>query len=235
MGGYLMIGVGVFLSFQSSQNGQSGQAWAKDEVKGKDAASQVAAIQPHSTANLSSSTIILEPESKLQLFGDSTLHKFSSNATQIHVDGKIERDSSVPAGGLNLKVGSFSFSIPVDGLKSGDKKLDQHLYEALKVKNFADIQGVIKTFEVKGRNADASHSVSALFDLTVAGFTKTVPVDGTLTLEGDRIRVKGEKQLLMTDFKVDPPSLMLGVIKTANEITIRFDLSLVLKQPTGKE
>jgi hypothetical protein len=37
--------------------------------------------------------------------------------------------------------------------------------------------------------------------------------------------VKGTKQINMTDFNIKPPTAMMGTLKTANEVTVSFDLN----------
>ena len=39
-----------------------------------------------------------------------------------------------------------------------------------------------------------------------------------------QLSVAGEKELLMTDFGIQPPKFMLGALKTDNRIVIRFSL-----------
>jgi hypothetical protein len=47
------------------------------------------------------------------------------------------------------------------------------------------------------------------------------------TMNADKsITYKGTYKLKMTDYKIDPPSIMLGAITTGNEVTIKFELLL---------
>jgi len=177
---------------------------------------------------------LLMSESKLELFGDSTVHKFSSRATVIKLDGKIETDPAAPGDGLNMKPEILSITIPITGLKSDNSTLDEHLADAMKADKFPEIRGLLKSYEVKGKNADNSFKVLASVDLTMAGTTKTVPIEATVTRDGGKIHLKGEKQLLMTDFNIDPPTMMLGVIKADNEILVRFDLVMSPQNNTDK-
>ena len=177
-------------------------------------------------------SIVALPASAVQILGDSTLRKYSSNATQLGLRVRVEPAPRVPEDVLKSKLSEFLLVIPVSGMKSGTDLLDEHMSEALKAKQFPEIRAAVKGYEIKGENTDGSHQVTASVDLTIAGVTRTVPVDASIFIEGETVRIKGEKQLLMTDFKIDPPTLMLGTIKTANEITIRFNLLLGLSPLT---
>jgi polyisoprenoid-binding protein YceI len=136
---------------------------------------------------------------------------------------------------LKLKVTDVAMDIPIGGLKSGDGTLDEHMAEALKVAKYPVIRAVLKSYEVTGRNSDGTFQVRASIDLTVAGTTRSTPVELTVAFDGTQARVRGQKQLLMTDFNVDPPTLLLGTIRAANEIAIRFDLSIGAKKTTDRE
>jgi hypothetical protein len=40
------------------------------------------------------------------------------------------------------------------------------------------------------------------------------------------LRVKGSKQLRMTEYGVKPPSLMLGAMKVGDQVTVGYDIIL---------
>lgn len=185
--------------------------------------------RPKQRASENIEDIEASPTSTVQIFGNSSLRKFSSNATQLGLRIKVEPPLKKPEDLLSAKLSEFVLVVPISGLKSGTALLDEHMAEALKAKTYPQIRGVVKGYENKGKNSDGSYKVEATVDLTIAGQTKTVPIDAILFIEGMNVRIKGEKNLLMTDFGVDPPTLMLGTIKTSNDITIRFNFLLGLK------
>ncbi len=40
------------------------------------------------------------------------------------------------------------------------------------------------------------------------------------------MRIRGKKDLLMSDYQIKPPTLMFGAIKTADLVTVKFDTTL---------
>ena len=40
------------------------------------------------------------------------------------------------------------------------------------------------------------------------------------------ITVRGKKKLLMTDYGIKPPTFMLGMLKTGNEVSVEFEVGL---------
>jgi hypothetical protein len=43
-------------------------------------------------------------------------------------------------------------------------------------------------------------------------------------LNDGRLRAMGSKAIKMTDYNVEPPTAMLGLVKAENELTVHFDL-----------
>ena len=60
--------------------------------------------------------------------------------------------------------------------------------------------------------------------LTIAGRSKDISLSARAETGSGMILVSGAYDLLMTDYGVTPPSLMMGAIKTRNEITVRYVL-----------
>jgi hypothetical protein len=47
------------------------------------------------------------------------------------------------------------------------------------------------------------------------------------------IAVRGSVPLFMSDFGIEPPTAMLGMLKTADQVTVKFELALRLEQLTN--
>ncbi|MDB5100334.1 MAG: YceI family protein [Cyanobacteria bacterium RYN_339] len=141
------------------------------------------------------------PTSRIWLEGDSTLHRYHSNATQWQVKADSELRSLV-------------VEIPVRGLKSGEGALDDNLYKALKADRYPTIRFASTHCTVKGSLIDAEGT------LTVAGATQPTTVHAT----GDAHHASGTVALKMSSFGVQPPVLLAGAIKCSDQITVHFEL-----------
>ena len=63
--------------------------------------------------------------------------------------------------------------------------------------------------------------------ITIAGTERTVQLDVVAKeLQKDQYRFSGAKDLLMSDFGIDPPKAVLGLIKVNDRITIDLDLMI---------
>ncbi|MBI3549044.1 MAG: YceI family protein [Elusimicrobia bacterium] len=185
----------------------------------------VVALAAILAAGAGNAAVVLAPESRIRLSGDSTLHPFSSTATKVEATVSLadaEADLKGAIGGG--KVSTLELTIPVEGLKSGEKRLDKNMYAALKAEKFSAIQFVMKSYRVS--ESSGTQSLAAIGDLSIAGEKKETTVTGALTWRDGRAVIDGSQELLMTEFGIKPPSLMLGAIKVKDRIVIGFHLEL---------
>jgi len=167
-------------------------------------------------ATAGATTATLQPGSKLWLEGDSTLHPYRSDAERIDLTAELERQ----------KPSKLTVRIPIAALKSEHKGLDKNLQAALKAKDNPDIVFTLEKFEA----APGSDEVTAIGNLTVAGATKEETIRAKVAWKDGRAVVDGQEPLLMTDFGVKPPTMMMGTIKTSDRIVVKFHLVLGLDE-----
>ena len=180
-----------------------------------------AAISPASAL-----TAKLGAGSRVWLEGTSTLHPYESTASQVLLS--LVMDPAAPAAGLADGAAAqaparMTVRIPVAGLKSPHAALDANLRKALKADKYPDIVFAMDGYAVgKG----TSPALSAKGSLTVAGVAKPETLEAALSRRGDLLVVDGEQPLLMTDFGIKPPTMMLGAIKTGDKVVVKFHLEL---------
>lgn len=157
---------------------------------------------------------ILYAQSSLTIQGTSTLHDWESTVEEYSVSGNITE-----AGPSQIEV-----VIAVGSIKSGRSSvMDSKTYDALRLEDHPQIRFQTDQLPMAGNQMRGSGQ------LTIAGVTRQVTVTGTLTQQSDGTWLaKGKVPLRMTDFGVDPPTAMLGTLKTGDDITINYHL--VIKQ-----
>ncbi len=116
----------------------------------------------------------------------------------------------------------------VKGIKSEEGKvMDNKTYDTFKSDKNPNI---IYTFSSAQVKIAASKSVTIEVDgnLSMAGVTKPVSLTATgKELPNGDLQLSVSKKIKMTDYKMEPPVMMLGTIKVGNEITVSFDFVLV--------
>jgi polyisoprenoid-binding protein YceI len=152
---------------------------------------------------------------RVWLNGDSTLHAFSSTATIVNIQ-------AVFAKGLP---GTLEVEIPLSGLKSHSAGLDKNMRKALKEEKTPVLRFELTRYDA-GAERPGPFAIKAEGKLTIAGVTRETVLEAAGQVEKDGLHVIGTKELLMTDFGIAPPTMMMGTIKTADRIVVGFDVTL---------
>lgn len=148
--------------------------------------------------------------------GTSNIHDWtmiSKEATATAVidmkDGKIK------------EIVSLKITIPAESLKSSKSGMDKVAYKAMKTNKYSTIVFTLKNVKrltVKGNETE----ITATGKLNLSGVEK----DYTMTVKGkvlnNQIIFEGSVPIKMTDHKIDPPTAMLGAVKSGDDTTVTF-------------
>ncbi len=159
---------------------------------------------------------------KMVINGTSTLHDWEAPLNNM----KARADFSVVGTELT---GLTSFWVECDVMSIKSEKgesMDEKIYEALKSEENPKI--VYNLSQVKSLTKKGSDFVlETVGTLKVAG--KTVTIDMTVTAKvnaNGEVMFSAEKKLKMSQFDMDRPSAMLGVIKAGDDVTVSFDVTM---------
>jgi hypothetical protein len=169
--------------------------------------------------------------SQIKLEGTSTMHSFHLSTKVINGNMQFDNGNTNDAVDSLGAVEGMKVVVPVKDLKSGEDGLDEKMRDALKADDNPNITYVLSKVDsvVYKNQSKTEFTMNTEGTLTVAGKSKNIDMKVDGNINGNNIIFKGEKKLLMTDFGVDPPTMFFGVLKTGNEVTIDFDVTLVKK------
>jgi hypothetical protein len=114
----------------------------------------------------------------------------------------------------------FLIAVPVKSFDSGDSNRDLHMIQVTRGAEFPMVTVRTKLPE----SASTSATIQADLEIQFAGQTaqyKQIPFQ--LSSQGGQIRITGTVPATLTDFKIEPPSLLTIPVK--NEIPVRVDLT----------
>ena len=114
----------------------------------------------------------------------------------------------------------FLIAVPVKSFDSGDSNRDLHMLQATRGGQFPMVSVRTRLPEA----ASASATIHADLEIQFAGQTvqyKQAPFQ--LAMQGNQIRISGTIPATLSDFKIDPPSLLAVPVK--NEIPVRVDMT----------
>jgi hypothetical protein len=162
----------------------------------------------------------------LKILGDSTLHHWDVSATQMQISA-VEEDK--PGSLLDqVKAGSVSaveLTVTVEGLKSSESaSMDKNMYKAMESSKFPLVRFSLKSYQIK------DGQVAAKGVLSIHGVSKDVSMTASVALKDGQLGVKGSYDLLMSDYGIKPPVMMLGTVRVADKVSIVFDTLVPAKQ-----
>ena len=153
---------------------------------------------------------VVPSSSSLMISGTSSLHDWEMEAEEM--SGSAELSLS----GEQVDVKQLSFSVPVSSLSSGKKAMDKNAFKALDMDNHPTIK-----YTAESVSAGAG-GLTANGYLELAGSRKPLKVIAKPSVSGNTVTFEGSVDLKMTDFGMDPPTALLGTLKTGDDIVIHF-------------
>ena len=171
------------------------------------------------TAPLTKTLKIDKQKSKIKILGTSNLHDWDETLTNF--DGEL----TIQIKDDNIKtVQSSNLNFYSNSIKSGNSIMDNKTKGALKVEKFPVIN--FKTILFKeAKDFNDKKQINLLGNLTMAGITKTIEVDGMNTiLPTGGIYFEGKKEINMSDYGIEPPTAFFGSLKVGNKVTIIFNI-----------
>ena len=158
----------------------------------------------------------------MKLSGTSTLHDWDMNSGTF--TGQAKFGFTTPEGKELNALTSLSFCLAVQDLKSDKSALDKNAYVALKTNQYKSILYKLVSATVMPEK-DGQYLVKTIGHLTIAGVEREIDMDVyCATNKDESIICTGSKKLTMSDYRVKPPSFMLGVMKTGDNVTLDFTM-----------
>jgi polyisoprenoid-binding protein YceI len=117
--------------------------------------------------------------------------------------------------------------IPVESIKSTKGKLmDSKTYDAFNAEKYPFIVYNVTSVKVN----QSAGVLDAKGTLTMAGVSRPVDLQAKYkVLPSGDLQITVSKSLKMTEFKMDPPTAMMGTIKVGDEVTVSFDVTINTK------
>lgn len=162
---------------------------------------------------------------KITINGTSNVHDWAATTATVRVT-RVQLAAGVAGPSFwdaVMKPGAveaFEIAIPAGRLTSPRSGLDKNMHKALKVPQHADI-----TFRLVRLTANTATpgAFTGVGMLKVAGVEREVSLALTLGRSGQNLVVRGTTDLLMTDFSIDPPTALLGTVRSSPKVAVSFE------------
>lgn len=172
------------------------------------------------------------PEGKLWIEGGSNVTNWSCKATTFEAHTDLDSlqssgdESSVPAEHIKR----ISVKVAVRNLKCGNGRMEKDLYTALKANDPSTPSFIVGVFDALRVPEKGKSHIDTEGTIAVVGVQKGVRLRITTDRLADgTVVARGSVPLLMTDFGVTPPTGLFGLIKSKNQIVVKFEV--VIDEP----
>lgn len=183
----------------------------------------------------------LGPGSALWLEGTSTVHDFESRSKEVEIVLRGDPGAPAPRDAAELmqrirssSVRSVFVRVPVVSLKSDKEKLDTNLRKAMKADQYPDVVFELGDAEVVPGGSPDTVRIQARGVLTITGRQKPITLESRAWAAADGVQLEGSHVLLMSEYGIKPPKMMLGTLKVHDRITVRYKLLLVPQEGSAR-
>ncbi len=159
--------------------------------------------------------------SSMKFFGTSTLHDWHMWAEQKSGSAVLEKDDK-----RVKSISSLTFVVEVESLKSGKSAMDKNTYNALNYKQHKEIKYALTKVESINPSKDGKgYIITAVGNLTIAGKTNVEKFKVYSLVQSDgSVKFIGKVEFPMTKYDVDPPTAVMGTIKTGDDLRMEFNV-----------
>jgi polyisoprenoid-binding protein YceI len=156
-----------------------------------------------------------QPNVEFTVTGTSTVRGWTCSVSGVAVVTP-GAGSAKPAPGFANGVQSVTMTVPVKTFKCPNDEMTQHLMETMKPEKFPEIVYRLEKYDVGTRQTQTMGT------LTIMGKTLPISLPIALTASPQGVSIAGNTRIDMTTFGVEPPVVMLGLLKVGPQIRIEF-------------
>lgn len=173
------------------------------------------------------STLTLMNVSYINIFGKTNVNSFKFYFNSTYESPSKENDSSSIAAIQNSRL-----NIPVRKLHTDNRYMYADFLTLLKEPQYPEISIAIDESSVNIEDLDARIMSSVVY-ITIAGVTRHYRIQCRSNESAEGILLEGNVEIKLTDFNLQPPTKMFGLVKVKDEININF--GILLGEPAENE
>ena len=166
---------------------------------------------------------LIAPQSRLSILGTTNVNTFKCMLDSYTVNDTLEYSQGKKS--IEMKITKNKMRIPVRSFNCGHKQITKDFLETLKSKEYPQLEISFRSFT--NRSITDKSTVNGIVDITLAGTTKRftvtyfarIPSTGVLLLTG-------KQAVNFSDFRLKPPSKMMGMIQVQESLEVEFNLML---------
>lgn len=168
-------------------------------------------------------TVDIQNESSLTLVGSTNIASFLLIQKGDKLTNK-KFNISVTQSKSQLSFGQNQLSLSVHNFTSDNPIAYHDFMQLLKVKSFPELYVQLHYMTMQpNSNKDVNiTNGNAFIAITITGVTKQYLIPFSSSRNGETIIVEGNHKLSMRDFGLNPPTKLMGLVRTSEMVEIKF-------------
>ncbi len=170
---------------------------------------------------------IVLPDSKLTIDGQTNVNTFrcaisryAGNDTLVLHEGGVLRRPIFKQGAVSLAAAGFDCGLAL---------MTNDFNKTIKANQHPNIVINFKSFERVVRPGKKVEVFKALVEISLGGTSRTFEMDCSIEAKSTGIfNLKGERHFTFSDFSLEPPKKMMGLIRIEEQLVVNFNLVLQL-------
>lgn len=165
----------------------------------------------------------------INIVGSTNLNQF-----EFRLDFPLHQIFSVDNSRLSSRqnAGLYEIPLPVAGFEASNQFLYQDFLTLLKANQHPEIIVGIGYHQLLDFLEGENYTMKNI-QITIAGITKEYPVSCIVnSCSENLVYISGYQRIKLTDFNIDPPEKLQGLIKVENDVTINFGFVFLFRNET---
>nr|MBS0036609.1 YceI family protein [Saprospiraceae bacterium] len=172
--------------------------------------------------NTSESYWEVKATSKVLVEGKSNVNEFQCVTLNYEGEDQLKKSYHSQSKNWNL---TGSIDMKVKSFDCENRIMTRDLRETLRAEVHPTISIELLQFLLP-EHPRPSEKITGRAKITLAGNSRTFNITWTLFKEGDTMRMLGTHDFKFSDFNLDPPTKMMGMIQVRDDITVDIDLTM---------
>ena len=165
-------------------------------------------------------------DSEIIIYGTSNVMDYSCELYDLSNNIELVIQSQV--NGKTIKLQNAIIELKASNFVCDNKVMTNEFYTAIKGDSFPNISVEFHEFTLNQDVAIARYqeNIASSISILLAGEKLTYNHQlSSLEVSEDELTLKGQLKVLMTEFGIKPPTAMMGMIQTGDQITIEFSIT----------
>lgn len=167
-------------------------------------------------------TWVIDAGSRLAIQGSTNVNKFTCKFDYYYGSDTLQYVRNHRTGKLNFS--NNKMIIPVRSFDCGAKQISNDFRKTLKSETYPQLTIAFRSLENPFKQNDCF--IDGVVDITLAGVTTTYTIRYLVNLDKNSVMLKGTRAVNFSDFGLEAPTKLQGLIKVDKVLNVEFNLVL---------